>query len=79
MCDALQWLVRTTSLSVPDASIIKITLLPFYHTQFAPSAYKTSALSLPYTNINFEDAYVKTCGRKHPSLLGQSGAQGWAE
>ncbi|KAH9813703.1 hypothetical protein DFH28DRAFT_1128359 [Melampsora americana] len=27
----------------------------------------------------YNDAYVKTCGRKHPSLLGQSGAQGWAE
>ncbi|POW12437.1 hypothetical protein PSTT_04501 [Puccinia striiformis] len=25
------------------------------------------------------DAYVRTCGLKHPSLLGQSGAHGWAE
>lgn len=27
----------------------------------------------------YNDAYVRTCGLKHPSLLGQSGALGWAE
>ncbi|GAA93650.1 uncharacterized protein L969DRAFT_53668 [Mixia osmundae IAM 14324] len=27
----------------------------------------------------YNDAYVKTAGRKHPTLLGQAGAKGWEE
>ncbi|KAG0146679.1 hypothetical protein CROQUDRAFT_77426 [Cronartium quercuum f. sp. fusiforme G11] len=43
------------------------------------SPYRMSILWGEECVMLYNDAYVKTCGRKHPTLLGQSGAKGWAE
>ncbi|KAI9605140.1 hypothetical protein H4Q26_003114 [Puccinia striiformis f. sp. tritici PST-130] len=43
------------------------------------SPYRMSLLWGDDCVMLYNDAYVRTCGLKHPSLLGQSGAHGWAE
>ncbi|KAA1080835.1 hypothetical protein PGT21_023090 [Puccinia graminis f. sp. tritici] len=43
------------------------------------SPYRMSLLWGDECVMLYNDAYVRTCGLKHPSLLGQSGAHGWAE
>ncbi|MBW0462467.1 hypothetical protein O181_002182 [Austropuccinia psidii MF-1] len=43
------------------------------------SPYRMSLLWGEECVMLYNDAYVKTCGRKHPGLLGQSGSEGWAE
>ncbi|PLW13674.1 hypothetical protein PCANC_15585 [Puccinia coronata f. sp. avenae] len=43
------------------------------------SPYRMSLLWGDDCVMLYNDAYVRTCRLKHPSLLGQSGAHGWAE
>lgn len=43
------------------------------------SPYRMSLLWGDECVMLYNDAYIKCCGRKHPSLLGQSGSHGWAE
>lgn len=43
------------------------------------SPYRMSLLWGEECVMLYNDAYVRTCGLKHPGLLGQSGALGWAE